>query len=65
VATEPRQGDRGHERHRDRPQGPARRLLEMDRRNHFRTAMHHRVYRWDSGKRSVVRVKDWSEKIIE
>lgn len=33
--------------------------------NHFRTAMHHRVYRWDSAKGSVVRVKDWTEKIIK
>ncbi len=39
--------------------------LEWTAENHFRTAMHHRVYRWDSGKRSVVRVKDWSEKIIK
>ncbi|MCZ6524747.1 MAG: ABC transporter substrate-binding protein [Alphaproteobacteria bacterium] len=39
--------------------------LKWTAENHFRTAMHHRVYRWDSGKRSVVRVKDWSEKIIK
>lgn len=39
--------------------------LKWTAENHFRTAMHHRVYRWDSGKRSVVRVKDWSETIIK
>lgn len=39
--------------------------LKWTAENHFRTAMHHRVYRWDSGKRSVVRVKDWSEMIIK
>jgi ABC-type branched-subunit amino acid transport system substrate-binding protein len=33
--------------------------------NHFRTAMYHRVYRWDSAKGSVVRVKDWAEKMIK
>ncbi len=39
--------------------------LEWTAGNHFRTAMHHRVYRWDSGKQSVVRVKDWAEKAIK
>ena len=39
--------------------------LKWTAENHFRTAMHHRVYRWDSGKKSVVRVKDWAEKTIK
>jgi ABC-type branched-subunit amino acid transport system substrate-binding protein len=39
--------------------------LKWTAENHFRTAMHYRVYRWDSGRKSVVRVKDWAEKIIK
>lgn len=34
--------------------------LEWTSENHFRTRMYHRVYRWDSAKQSVVRVKDWA-----
>ena len=28
--------------------------------NHFRTRHHYRVYRWDSSKNAIVRVKDWT-----
>jgi branched-chain amino acid transport system substrate-binding protein len=33
--------------------------LEWTKDNHFRTRQHYRVWRWDSGKSSIVRVQDW------
>ncbi|HEX5612271.1 MAG TPA: ABC transporter substrate-binding protein, partial [Burkholderiales bacterium] len=33
--------------------------LEWTKDNHFRTRQHYRVWRWDSGKASIVRVQDW------
>jgi branched-chain amino acid transport system substrate-binding protein len=29
--------------------------------NHFRTRQYYRVYKWDSDKGAIVRVKDWTE----
>jgi len=27
--------------------------------NHFRTHLYYRVYKWDTGKSSILRVQDW------
>src|SRR5262245_58054930 len=34
--------------------------IEWTKDNHFRTQQYYRVYRWDPGKGSIVRVKDWT-----
>jgi ABC-type branched-subunit amino acid transport system substrate-binding protein len=34
--------------------------IEWTKDNHFRTRQYYRVYRWDTGKGSIVRVKDWT-----
>jgi ABC-type branched-subunit amino acid transport system substrate-binding protein len=34
--------------------------IEWTKDNHFRTRQYYRVYKWDSGKNSIVRVKDWT-----
>jgi branched-chain amino acid transport system substrate-binding protein len=34
--------------------------IEWTKANHFRTQQYYRVYRWDSGKGSIVQVKDWT-----
>jgi ABC-type branched-subunit amino acid transport system substrate-binding protein len=33
--------------------------IEWTKANHFRTRQYYRVYRWDSNKGAIVRVKDW------
>jgi branched-chain amino acid transport system substrate-binding protein len=33
--------------------------LEWTKDNHFRTRQYYRVYKWDAGKSSIVRAKDW------
>ncbi|MBO0742485.1 MAG: ABC transporter substrate-binding protein [Hyphomicrobiaceae bacterium] len=33
--------------------------IEWTKENHFRTRQYYRIYRWDSGKGSIVQVKDW------
>ena len=33
--------------------------IEWTKDNHFRTRQYYRVYRWDTGKGAIVRVKDW------
>ena len=33
--------------------------IEWTKDNHFRTRQYYRVYRWDTGKSAIVRVKDW------
>jgi ABC-type branched-subunit amino acid transport system substrate-binding protein len=33
--------------------------IEWTKDNHFRTRQYYRVYRWDTGKNAIVRVKDW------
>jgi ABC-type branched-subunit amino acid transport system substrate-binding protein len=35
--------------------------IEWTKDNHFRTRQYYRVYRWDSGKGAIVRVKDWTQ----
>jgi branched-chain amino acid transport system substrate-binding protein len=35
--------------------------IEWTKDNHFRTRQYYRVYKWDAGKASIVRVKDWTE----
>ncbi|MFQ5913687.1 MAG: ABC transporter substrate-binding protein [Nitrospinota bacterium] len=39
--------------------------LEWTKSNHFRTKMYHRVYRWNSGKQGIVKVKNWVQKDIK
>ena len=34
--------------------------IEWSKDNHFRTRQYYRVYRWDSGKGGIERVKDWT-----
>jgi len=34
--------------------------IEWTKDNHFRTRQYYRVYKWDTGKASIVRVKDWT-----
>jgi branched-chain amino acid transport system substrate-binding protein len=34
--------------------------IEWTENNHFRTRQHYRVYRWDTAKGAIVRVKDWT-----
>lgn len=34
--------------------------IEWTKDNHFRTKQYYRVYRWDSGKSTIVKVKDWA-----
>jgi len=34
--------------------------IEWTKDNHFRTRQYYRVYKWDAGKSSIVRVKDWT-----
>lgn len=34
--------------------------IEWTKDNHFRTRQYYRVYKWDPGKNSIVRVKDWT-----
>ena len=34
--------------------------IEWTRDNHFRTRQHYRVYKWDSAKGAIARVKDWT-----
>ena len=34
--------------------------IEWTKDNHFRTRQYYRVYRWDSAKSAIVRVKDWT-----
>jgi ABC-type branched-subunit amino acid transport system substrate-binding protein len=34
--------------------------IEWTTDNHFRTRQYYRVYKWDTGKGSIVRVKDWN-----
>ena len=34
--------------------------IEWTKDNHFRTRQYYRVYRWDSGKGAIERVKDWT-----
>jgi len=34
--------------------------IEWTKDNHFRTRQYYRVYRWDTGKNAIVRVKDWT-----
>src|SRR6185295_13101395 len=34
--------------------------IEWTKDNHFRTKQYYRVYKWDAGKSSIVRVKDWT-----
>ncbi len=34
--------------------------LEWSKTNHFRTRQYYRVYRWNSGKSAIDRVKDWT-----
>ena len=34
--------------------------IEWTKDNHFRTRQYYRVYRWDSGKGGIERVKDWT-----
>jgi len=34
--------------------------IEWTKDNHFRTRQYYRVYRWDTGKGAIVRVKDWT-----
>jgi ABC-type branched-subunit amino acid transport system substrate-binding protein len=34
--------------------------IEWTKDNHFRTRQYYRVYKWDPGKSSIVRVKDWT-----
>ena len=34
--------------------------IEWTKDNHFRTRQYYRVYRWDSGKGAIQRVKDWT-----
>ena len=33
--------------------------IEWNKDNHFRTKLYYRVYKWDTGKSSIVRVSDW------
>ncbi len=33
--------------------------IEWNKDNHFRTKLYYRVYKWDTGKSSVVQVSDW------
>ena len=33
--------------------------IEWTKDNHFRTRQYYRVYRWDTGKNAIARVKDW------
>jgi branched-chain amino acid transport system substrate-binding protein len=33
--------------------------IEWTKDNHFRTRQYYRVYKWDAGKNSIVRAKDW------
>ena len=33
--------------------------IEWTKDNHFRTRQYYRVYKWDAGKSSIVRAKDW------
>jgi ABC-type branched-subunit amino acid transport system substrate-binding protein len=33
--------------------------IEWTKDNHFRTKLYYRVYKWDTGKSAIVRVKDW------
>jgi ABC-type branched-subunit amino acid transport system substrate-binding protein len=34
--------------------------IEWTMENHYRTTTYYRVYRWDSGKNSIITVKDWT-----
>jgi ABC-type branched-subunit amino acid transport system substrate-binding protein len=34
--------------------------IEWTKDNHFRTRQYYRVYRWDTGKGAIVRMKDWT-----
>src|SRR5215470_16966270 len=34
--------------------------IEWTKDNHFRTRQYYRVYKWDTGKSSIVQVKDWT-----
>src|SRR4029453_16439571 len=34
--------------------------IEWTKDNHFRTRQYYRVYKWDAGRGSIVRVKDWT-----
>ena len=34
--------------------------IEWTKDNHFRTRQYYRVYRWDTAKGAIVRVKDWT-----
>ncbi len=34
--------------------------IEWTKDNHFRTRQYYRVYKWDTAKNSIVRVKDWT-----
>lgn len=34
--------------------------IEWTRENHFRTKQHYRVYKWDTNKGAITRVKDWT-----
>ncbi len=34
--------------------------IEWTRDNHFRTKQHYRVYKWDTSKGAITRVKDWT-----
>jgi ABC-type branched-subunit amino acid transport system substrate-binding protein len=33
--------------------------IEWTKDNHFRTRQYYRVYRWDTAKNAIARVKDW------
>ncbi len=33
--------------------------IEWNKDNHFRTKLYYRVYKWDTGKATIVRVSDW------
>jgi branched-chain amino acid transport system substrate-binding protein len=33
--------------------------IEWTNDNHFRTRQFYRVYRWDTGKSAITKVKDW------
>ena len=54
----PRIGDRGLFT-KDIEEGLRGGSIEWNKDNHFRTKLYYRVYKWDTGKSSVVQVSDW------
>ena len=34
--------------------------IEWTKTNHFRTKQYYRVYKWDTARQAVIRVKDWT-----